>query len=64
MNAITQSILGESGYVMSAEQIARHDDEQPEPQYEHEYRESVGDKIGERESAVEQHCRSPPCRSH
>src|SRR5277367_1258652 len=37
--------LGEAGHVMPAEQVARRDDEQPEPQYEHEYREGVSDEL-------------------
>jgi hypothetical protein len=45
---------------MPAEQIARHNNEQPEPQYEHEYREGVGDKIAERKPAIKQHCRFLP----
>src|SRR5271163_4335292 len=51
--------LGEAGHVMPAEQVARYDDQQPEPQYEHEYREGVGDEIAKGESALKQHCRSP-----
>jgi hypothetical protein len=43
---------------MATEQVALHDDQQPEPQYEHEYCEGVGDEIAKRESAIEQHCRS------
>jgi hypothetical protein len=45
---------------MPAEQVARRDDEHPEPQYEHEYREGVSDEIGKGESAIKQHCRSSP----
>jgi hypothetical protein len=46
---------------MPAEEVARHDDQQPKPQYEHEYCEGVGDEIGKGESAFEKHCR-PPAR--
>ena len=62
MNAITQSTLAKPGHVMPAEQIARHDDEQPEPQYEHEYCEGVGDEIAECESAFKWHCRFFPAQ--
>jgi hypothetical protein len=43
---------------MPAEQVARRDDEQPEPQYEHENREGVSDEIGKGESAIKEHSRS------
>src|SRR5271155_4671843 len=50
--------LGEPGHVMSAEQVTCRNDEQPEPQYEHEYCERVSDEIGKGESAFKEHSRS------
>src|SRR5215468_4777871 len=42
--------LAPAGYVVTPEQVAYDDDEEPEPQDEHEYGEGVGQEIAESEA--------------
>src|SRR5262249_51127991 len=46
--------LATSGYVVTPEQVAYHDDEEPEPQDEQEHREGVGQEVAEREAFREE----------
>src|SRR5262249_5254657 len=51
--------LDPAGNVMTPEQVAEDDDEQPEPDDEHEYREDVGQEVAECEAFSEEHRDSP-----
>src|SRR5580704_8021991 len=51
--------LGPARYVVTAEQVAEDRDQQPEPQHEDKDRQDVGEKVGESETAREQHANPP-----
>src|SRR5271169_3429798 len=46
---------------MAPEQVARHGDEQPEPEYEYEHGKNVCQEISEAEFALKQHAPFPDC---
>jgi len=53
--------LDPAGYIMTTEQVAKDRDQQPEPDDEHEYRESIDQEVTERETFVDKQHRDPPC---
>jgi hypothetical protein len=51
-----------AGYVVTPKQVAKHQNEQPEPYDEKEYCKDVGQKISERKVSSKEHG-DPPCVS-